>query len=73
MTFFSKHQNVCLHTDDTIVSTSDVGTRVQQTNENLQQQKPSKSKLCDLDDFLNLIWFFYSDSSLSYKDVWARD
>lgn len=73
MTFFSKHQNVCLHTDDIIVSTSDVGTTVQQTNENLQQQKPSKSKLCDLDDFLNLIWFFYSDSSLSYKDVWARD
>lgn len=73
MTFFSKHQNECLHTDDTIVSTSDVGTTVQQTNENLQQQKPSKSKLCDLDDFLNLIWFFYSDSSLSYKDVWARD
>lgn len=51
MTFFFKHQNVCLHTDDTIVSTSDVGATVQQTNENLQQQKPSKSKLCDLDDF----------------------
>lgn len=57
MNFFSNTRiKVCLHTDDTIVSTSDGGTTLQQTNENLQQQKHSKSKLCDLDEFFfNLI------------------